>query len=41
MARKDRRRNGTRMTLKERIFADRDFLGLKTRKDNSGLPVYE
>jgi hypothetical protein len=28
-------------TLIERIFADRDFLGLEIRKDNSGLPDYE
>jgi hypothetical protein len=34
-------RNGTRMTLKERIRADRDFSGIKIRKDNSGLPEYE
>jgi len=29
------------MTPKERIIADKDFLGLKIRKDNSGLPAYE
>ena len=37
----EQKRIGTRMTPKERIIADKDFLGLKIRKDNSGLPAYE